>query len=69
MVKHGIHVSGKGCHEAHAHNFGCVLWAITGTLDPVRNLTGLIYLNLYSNHIGGMFVLFAVGMMVVVVLE
>jgi hypothetical protein len=60
--------AGRGITR-YTHNFGCVLWAITGTLDPVRNLTGLIYLNVYSNHIGGMFVLFAVGMMVAVVLE
>ncbi len=36
----------------------CVLarrWALTGTLDPVRNLTGLTRLSVYSNRIGGMF--------------
>jgi hypothetical protein len=55
-------------HEALIQ-LSCVLWAITGTLDPVRNLTRLANLNLYSNNIGGMFVLFAFGMMVVVVLE
>jgi hypothetical protein len=38
----------------------------TGTLDPVRNLTGLTYLVLYSNSIGGMSVRTAVGMVVVV---
>jgi hypothetical protein len=31
-------------------------WAITGTLDPVRNLTGLTVLYLNQNSIGGMFV-------------
>ncbi len=29
-------------------------WVIAGTLEPVRNLTGLIYLDLQSNTIGGM---------------
>ena len=44
--------------------FVCVLvrrWAITGTLDPVRNLTGLTVLSLYLNSIGGMFVRTVVG--------
>ncbi len=39
--------------------FDCVLvrcWAITGTLDPVRNLAGLTVLYLSQNSIGGMFV-------------
>jgi hypothetical protein len=36
-------------------------WAITGSLDPVRNLTGLNTLYLSRNSIGGMFVLSAVG--------
>jgi hypothetical protein len=43
--------------------FVCVLvrrWAITGTLDPVRNLTGLTVLSLYQNRIGGTFVRTAV---------
>ncbi len=38
--------------------FVCVLvrrWEITGTLDPVRNLTRLTLLALYQNSIGGMF--------------
>jgi hypothetical protein len=35
-------------------------WTITGTLDPVRNLTGLTFLNLLSNRIGGMSVRTAV---------
>ena len=47
----------------------CVLvrrGAITGTLDPLRSLTGLTVLSLYSNSIGGMSVRTAVGMVVVV---
>ncbi len=36
-------------------------WTITGTLDPVRNLTGLTFLNLLSNRIGGMCIFVAVG--------
>ena len=46
----------------------CVLvrrGAMTGTLDPVRNLTGLTVLSLYLNSIGGMSVRTAVGMVVV----
>ena len=42
-------------------------WAITGTLDPVRNLTGLTELYLSQNSIGGMFVRKAVGIAAVVV--
>jgi hypothetical protein len=42
-------------------------WAITGTLDPVRNLTRLTRLDLYQNSIGGMFVRTAVGIAAVVV--
>ncbi len=34
---------------------------ITGTLDPVCNLTGLTFLNLLSNRIGGMSARTAVG--------
>ncbi len=44
--------------------FVCVLvrrWAIAGTLDPLRYLTGLTVLNLRTNSIGGMFVRTAVG--------
>ena len=47
----------------------CVLvrrGAITGTLDPVRNLTGLTELDVSTNSIGGMSVRTAVGMVVVV---
>jgi hypothetical protein len=50
----------------------CVLvrcWRITGTLDPVRNLTGLTELYLSLNSIGGMSVQTAVGMWMVVVLK
>jgi hypothetical protein len=50
--------------------FVCVLvrrWAITGTLDPVRNLTGLTRLYLYQNRIGGTFVRTADGIAAVVV--
>ncbi len=50
--------------------FVCVLvrrWAITGTLDPLRNLTGLNQLDLYQNSIGGMFVRTVVGIADVVV--
>ncbi len=43
-----------------------MLCAITGTLDPLRNLTGLTYLDLTSNRIGGMSVRTAVAMVVVV---
>jgi hypothetical protein len=52
---------------------GCVLhvlvrrWAITGTLDPVRDLTWLTTLYLSQNSIGGMFVRTTVGIAVVVV--
>ena len=42
-------------------------WAITGTLDPVRNLTGLTRLYLGLNSIGGMFVRAAVGIAAVLV--
>ena len=48
----------------------CVLvwrWAITGTLDPVRNLTGLNKLDLDQNSIGGMIVRTVVGIAAVVV--
>ncbi len=45
----------------------CVALAITGTLDPVRNLTGLTVLHLRSNSIGGMFVRTVVGIAAVVV--
>ncbi len=44
--------------------FDCVLvrrLEMTGTLDPVRNLTGLATLVLSQNSIGGMFVRTAVG--------
>ncbi len=44
--------------------FVCVLvrrGAITGTLDPVRNLTGLTVLVLNQNSIGGTFVRTAFG--------
>jgi hypothetical protein len=41
--------------------------AITGTLDPVRNLTGLTSLSLFQNSIGGMFVRTVVGIAAVVV--
>ncbi len=44
--------------------FVCVLvrrGAITGTLDPVRNLTGLTRLVLNQNNIGGTFVRTAFG--------
>ncbi len=34
---------------------------MTGTLDPVRSLTGLTKLVLHQNSIGGMFVRTAVG--------
>ncbi len=40
--------------------------AITGTLDPVRNLTGLTTLYLDINSIGGMSVRAAVGMVLAV---
>jgi hypothetical protein len=52
---------------------GCVVfvlvrrWAITGTLDPVRNLTGLTRLYLSQNSIGGMFGRTFVGIAAVVV--
>jgi hypothetical protein len=39
---------------------------ITGTLDPVRNLTGLIYLSVFTNALVGMFIFLAVGIVVVV---
>ncbi len=42
-------------------------WAVTGTLDPVRSLTGLTVLDLSSNSIGGMCVLRTRYMMVLVV--
>ncbi len=42
-------------------------WAITGTLDPLRNLTGLTWLTLSLNSIGGMFVRMVVGIAAVVV--
>ena len=42
-------------------------WSITGTLDPVRNLTGLNQLILNQNSIGGMFVRTVVGIAAVVV--
>ncbi len=48
----------------------CVLvrrWAIPGTLDPVRSLTGLTKLVLHQNSIGGMFVRTAVGIAAVLV--
>jgi hypothetical protein len=32
-----------------------LLWAITGTLDPVRHLTRLIYLSVYMNALLGMY--------------
>ncbi len=50
--------------------FVCVLvrrWAIAGTLDPVRNLTGLTLLYLSQNSIGGMFVRKAAGFAAAVV--
>ncbi len=40
--------------------------AIAGTLDPLRNLTGLTELLLSTNSIGGMLIFVAVGMLVVV---
>jgi hypothetical protein len=45
----------------------CVLarhLAITGTLDPVRSLTELTWLFLYSNSIGGMSVRTSIVMVV-----
>ncbi len=42
-------------------------WAIAGTLDPVRSLTGLYKLYLSLNSIGGMFVRTVVGTAAVVV--
>ena len=36
-------------------------WAFTGTLDPVRNLTGLNMLNLDRNYVCGTFVRTAFG--------
>ncbi len=39
-------------------------WAMAGTLDPVRNLTGLTVLSLYSNSIGGMSVRTSIVMVV-----
>ncbi len=50
--------------------FVCALvrrWAITGTLDAVRNLTGLTVLSLFQNIIGGMFVCITDGIGAVVV--
>ncbi len=44
-------------------------WAITGTLDPVRNLTGLTVLYLFQNSIGGMFVRTADGTLGLVVVS
>ncbi len=47
----------------------CVLvccWANAGTLDPLRNLTGLTYLSLSTNSVSGMSIVVAVGMVLVV---
>ncbi len=41
-------------------------WGFTGTLDPVRNLTGLTALFLDSNNIGGTSIIEAVEMVLVI---
>ncbi len=45
---------------------GSAFGAITGTLDPVRNLTGLTEMYFSKNSIGGMFVRAAVEIVAVV---
>ncbi len=70
--EHGCSVESADFVSVCRYGLCCVcaggrLWAITGTLDPVRNLTGLTSLGLFSNSIGGTFVLKADGIVAVVV--
>ncbi len=45
------------CFWMRIQDSGVMLWAITGTLDPVRNLTGLTSLSVSMNALTGMFCL------------